>query len=322
MPTDLSSQSRLSSPFYAIPATDHATSPSILTPTGMVDEKYNRDRDSQDESSSVNGSECARDNPVDFDAVTVDYLNYDEAFHASLPDLNSKKSISVYTLPPKVFDSAKPTFYVNETVPIIVKTLYYLPGNAISLQGSRDKSEWTARSLVVEFETGPTHLLAKEHSWWSESSARARSEAFGRAQSNRYPFYVLQHISDPSEEKSQWLIAESATDTRNHRYVHEYEFYNKNYTMKVDKELEDVIYAFLHYTYKMSGCVSLIAQLDCDSCGKISNLVCFTKVRPPDSLCFRGMFNVIEMASVHFERQHKCNDVCHTLGLIPFKPFE
>ncbi|KAH9808176.1 hypothetical protein DFH28DRAFT_910592 [Melampsora americana] len=267
-------------------STNNATSPpSGLTPSGMVNEK--------DDQSMT--------------ARNVDYLSYDEGFYASLPDLFHKKSISVYHLPPKKFSSNKPAYNPNETVPIFVKALYYQHGPPITLYGTRDQDDWTPTAVVVDFETGPTQLLALEHRRWYESAARARAEAFGRAQSNRYVAMLLelfqedlfqqwstkesenirrmykhasflQAISDQDKDKSQWLIAERATDSRNHRYVYEFMFNNKNYKMKADTQLDDVIFSFLHYTYKMSGGLSLIAQLDCDAHGRLSNLLCFTKV--------------------------------------------
>ncbi|KAH9816391.1 hypothetical protein DFH28DRAFT_865987, partial [Melampsora americana] len=91
------------------------------------------------------------------------------------------------------------------------------------------------------------------------------------------PFYVLQKVSDKDKDKSQWLIAERATVSCNHRYVYEFMFNNKSYKMNTNTQLDDMIFSFLHYTYKMSGGLSLIVQLDCDVHGRLSNLLCFTK---------------------------------------------
>ncbi|KAH9807026.1 hypothetical protein DFH28DRAFT_939766 [Melampsora americana] len=339
-------------------STDHATTPpSCCTPSGLVHDVEDEvhETDSEDNSGTKEQPQA-----VAFDASNVEYRDPDDGSHVSLPDLSPKQYIGVYHLPPKTFVPWKAMYNSTEPVHIISEMHFFRKGGAVSLHDSRDQYDWTSKELVLELLDGPTKVVAKEHRRWSDySQAKARGHAFERAHSNRYVammlnifreelfniwakkessavrqmykdacfiqvqlLYVLQTVGNKDKGASQWLIAESGTDTRNHRYIYEYEFVNKNYKMKVDQSLEDVIYAFAHYTFKKSGGLSLIAQLDCDAHGKLSNLVCFTKVNPPDVLCFQGMFNIIEMAFVHFERHHKCNNVCHTLGLKAFNPFK
>lgn len=70
------------------------------------------------------------------------------------------------------------------------------------------------------------------------------------------------------------MIIEGVNHERNHCFIYEYGFHNP----PMDPHAwTDLINAFVHYTYDISGRKSLISKLDCDERGKINSVIVYNK---------------------------------------------
>ncbi|KAH9807397.1 hypothetical protein DFH28DRAFT_915673 [Melampsora americana] len=180
-----------------------------------------------------------------------------------------------------------------------------------------DHHDWTIKSVGIESSELHNPMVAKYNEHWLTSSNLAREHALELGQSNlyvRHMLYFFQHALQDhwlgkinqsgyrqqirkdrvlhaqslglqvpmpcllqtigQKNRSGWLFCEDEHHHKNHCYVHEYKFVQDQ---PEDDPWEDLIHAFIHHSYHHSKKQSLIAQLDCDIGGQMSNLICFTR---------------------------------------------
>ncbi|EGG10605.1 uncharacterized protein MELLADRAFT_103288 [Melampsora larici-populina 98AG31] len=136
--------------------------------------------------------------------------------------------------------------------------------------------------------------------------------------------YVMQTACRLFDQDPQWILCEGQTApeiTRTeaqttHRYIWEYDFHS---LPSVKQTWTEHIFAWVHYTYEVTGQQSLITSLECDVHGQITNLVVYTKGKPPRYDESAEMVARIDRSFIHFREQHACNMICKHLGLTKFR---
>ncbi|KAH9822200.1 hypothetical protein DFH28DRAFT_881696 [Melampsora americana] len=181
---------------------------------------------------------------------------------------------------------------------------------------SRDSYNWTTHTIDIETPEIDNTMVAKYHQDWTTCLPLARDIVLERGHSSLYVANMLYHfqealkavwiadtqqtihemrynrqlhaqslslkmppvcllftIGPKVQDSSRWLLCKAA-HSPHMRYVHEYQF---NKCHPAEDPWADLIMALIHYVYKRTGGHSLIAQVDCDLSGILSNLVCFAK---------------------------------------------
>ncbi|EGG09186.1 uncharacterized protein MELLADRAFT_104511 [Melampsora larici-populina 98AG31] len=205
---------------------------------------------------------------------------------------------------------------------------------------------------------GIYHL--KYQNRWADMNSQGRAHCFERAQSSRYvamaleafqktlfrkgrsnvgsvnathlqwyhiakslavqPSYVVQGSGCVNDEEPRWKICERATKGFDlHRFVWADNYQNEP-NQKEAWPMTDLIFAFIHYTYELSGDRTLIANLVCDESGKLSNLTCYDRYKIPyHSRHSHDMEDAVHTAFTRFVNQHVCNEICEHLGSVYLK---
>ncbi|EGG05438.1 uncharacterized protein MELLADRAFT_64179 [Melampsora larici-populina 98AG31] len=143
--------------------------------------------------------------------------------------------------------------------------------------------------------------LLKFDTAWKDMLSQGRGHCFVRAESNRFAVMAMgafrrdlynkienaygainlvhqQWYSNAAsmassgskyEDEPRWMICEGLTDEKSHRFVYENRFDNEP---MVPYTWNDLIYAFVHFAYDISGGRTLISNLECDARGRITNI--------------------------------------------------
>ncbi|EGG04667.1 uncharacterized protein MELLADRAFT_88687 [Melampsora larici-populina 98AG31] len=135
------------------------------------------------------------------------------------------------------------------------------------------------------------------------------------------PLHILQSSATATTDNEPlWKIFKGATTARFHRFIHVNAFHNEPSMEPEAWPWTSLIYAFLHYTYELSGDRTLIANLDCDEHGNLSNIVCYDKETVPyHSRQSVEMAKAVDLAFSKFVDQHECNEVCEHVGSVNLK---
>lgn len=216
---------------------------------------------------------------------------------------------------------------------------------------TKELYDWILRKLDFHSCAIPDSLIGKHHRQWTNDTASvAREEAMELAQSYVYvgmmlkefqnfirdskpdkeidltpydlheeskdlkvsPVYVLQAFGDLKPNESSWLVCEALCHSSHVNYVHAYDFRTKD---SQHKRWRNLVHAFVHYVNKRSGGKTIIANLDCNIKGELSNLLCFDK----KSSCYLAEPEDIQNVFHLFGHHHNCNDVCRMLKLVEAK---
>ncbi|KAH9824733.1 hypothetical protein DFH28DRAFT_878521 [Melampsora americana] len=261
---------------------------------------------------------------------------------------------SIYQLYTPAFRPANAVYRICNAVKTTERVVKYNYQPYTGFCQTRDCEDWVVKYIDLTSH-GLGMVETKCHRKWPDNEKEARLHAFERLQANVYTAMMLKNfqdtlfckwttehnkrkrdvtrafhfasgnlkvvpafvmnpfLGDKGAEESHWLICEAKSDAYRHRYMYEYVF--NNYTHSMDPA-QDLVYAFAHHVYITSDRQTLIAQLDCDSHGNISGLICFTKDQEEShNINGNDMLHTIERAFIHFEDQHDCNPVCRALGL-------
>ncbi|KAH9808519.1 hypothetical protein DFH28DRAFT_909110 [Melampsora americana] len=217
---------------------------------------------------------------------------------------------------------------------------------------TQDSHDWIQRKMMIDTKHYdlPHIMIAKQHKAWANRPNLARSQALERVKSNLYAARMLKLFKEGLENSMtsrsrairtaasemhqlslglkippnslvktfgkhesdycEWLLCDAPHHRVNQRYVHPYKFESD----QKDK-WSDFVHAFVHYSYHRTGAHSLVAQVDCDQLGSLSNLVCFTRGYQHVGIPGMDIDETVKMAFVHFKASHQCNDICNILGL-------
>ncbi|EGG09366.1 uncharacterized protein MELLADRAFT_115722 [Melampsora larici-populina 98AG31] len=228
----------------------------------------------------------------------------------------------------------------------------YTVGQPLYIVGCRDMAaRWVFRHIEVESNLVKRLMLAKYHDSWAYTETQGQTQAFERARANLYvakmlrhfqnalkhlwhmpgcdnvraklqaihvaaralqvpPPFVLHTVGQATFSEPEWIYCETAVDDDNKRYVHAYKFHTAQHESDPWK---DLIHGFIHFAYQKSEENSLIAQLDCDGDGIISNLVCYPKLSHLGPVS--EYTETVDKAFQHFKGEHECNKICNILAL-------
>ncbi|EGG05377.1 uncharacterized protein MELLADRAFT_107653 [Melampsora larici-populina 98AG31] len=237
-------------------------------------------------------------------------------------------------------DAPVTSYDQSENVTLIKDEVVYTSGELVLHVTIEDG--WTICKMYLNHdEVGGLYHLKFDPSWL-ELDTEGRYECFARAESNRYaswamnqfqytlsckrrngrgrlvpkyqqyyslslsmvvqPCHAMQSAGSGYDDEPRWMICERVTD-RGHAYVHEGNFHNKPTERRPWTSL---IHAYIHYVYDLSADQTLISRLDCDDHGKISNLVCWDRNRPPyHSRDVVEMHGRVQHAFQMFAEQHR-----------------
>ncbi|EGG11620.1 uncharacterized protein MELLADRAFT_59669 [Melampsora larici-populina 98AG31] len=336
---------------YSKTADDHVNEADLEESGNVLDNQGDHDN-SEATSRTVEDDES--DNQVDPDSSldTASSRNERVLYYYTIEDISDRLQGCVYCLFPKVFDQRYPPYNPYEWVNFLKDTVLFQVKHNFQLP-ARDTAFWAARSICIdEHEELHGKYIIKHSLLWDDRDSRAH--CFERAQSNRFALMMLgafqqsilihkrrkernqgcandMHRQMYSEslslktarslfDQARWFICEGKTDPKStHRYIWEYDFH----ALPTEKQTwTDHLYAWFHYTYEVTGGQTLFAGLDCDEHGQLSNLVLFTKGKPPHYDESAGMKARIDRAFLHFREQHVCNKICEHLGLRKLKTFQ
>ncbi|EGG02412.1 uncharacterized protein MELLADRAFT_110202 [Melampsora larici-populina 98AG31] len=272
-------------------------------------------------------------------------------YYVDIEDLSRKQSGCLYRLRRKTLRQTVTSYDQLENVTLIKDDVVYTSGELVLHVTIEDG--WTIRKMYLNHdEVGGLYHLKFDPSWL-ELDTEGRYECFARAESNRYaswamnqfqytlsrkrrngrgrlvpkyqryyslllsmvvqPCHAMQSTGSGYDDEPRWMICERVTD-RGHAYVHEGNFHNKPTERRPWTSL---IHAYIHYVYDLSADQTLISRLDCDDHGKISNLVCWDRNRPPyHSRDVVEMHGRVQRAFQMFAEQHlRMVLICYTFGI-------
>ncbi|EGG10943.1 uncharacterized protein MELLADRAFT_92336 [Melampsora larici-populina 98AG31] len=277
-------------------------------------------------------------------AAVVPYYEYIE-------DLSSKEEGYIYRLKPKKIKDNANHYDQYEDVNQIEDRIGFRGYSLIKAAACKDE-DWVVRWIYIYHReiSGWYHL--KFHNSWDQMASQGHAHCFERALNNRYVemalrsfihdlfkkmdggghleidpviqlwhqgasamkvsrMCVMQSSGSPYDDEPRWKIIEEQTAV-SHRYICKDNYYNPPARRGV---WSDLIYAFHHYTYDFSASQTLIANLDCDRHGHISNVVCLDKKSTPYHSCENpSIADNIKRAFRQFAEQHECNEICEVLG--------
>ncbi|KAH9818972.1 hypothetical protein DFH28DRAFT_1122538 [Melampsora americana] len=229
--------------------------------------------------------------------------------------------------------------------------MYELGERDSSSRTGRIDYEFSVRNIKVvdESDNPPTKLVAKQSQMWDRNPNLSCHEAAELVQANRYASKMLRCFkanlmtrwrttrqSNPRrsaigrewhakslglmiigplmERECGWMIVDAPTHSDTTRYVMRYNFGDHQ---DPEDPFNDLIHCFIHNTYHVSGGTSLISNLECDIEGNIYNIDCFSKEPPKYRYVRAEDVQVASAAFDHFRREHKCNNICRWMGLLP-----
>ncbi|KAH9808542.1 hypothetical protein DFH28DRAFT_908939, partial [Melampsora americana] len=267
-------------------------------------------------------------------------------YYEHISDLSNKTEGCLYRLLPRHSRDSEVWYNPYEDVPFLEDHVVYDTYQKVKVLPRGDLSEWVVWRIYIHLREAPDWYFLKFHVSWEDMKSQGRAHCFERAQSNRYAAMMLksfQHclyikrknskgqvdlqyrqwytdslsmvLTGPHhDDQPRWMICEGVADpSSSHRYIYEYNFNNKPIEPQA---WTDHIHAFVHYIYDISAGMTLIANLECDDHGKITNIVCFDQQNPPYHSCNDSdMAGRIDRAfNLHFPCQHKCNKICEHIG--------
>ncbi|KAH9813810.1 hypothetical protein DFH28DRAFT_857979, partial [Melampsora americana] len=269
------------------------------------------------------------------------------------PDTSSKQGGWNYEVVPVIlegdsliYDPAGGDYTMDQTVVTFNCVMFDQP------HFTQDSHEWIQKKMMIDTKHYdlPLIMIAKQRHAWATKPNLARSQALERVKSNLHAARMLKLFMEDLEKlmtsrsrkirtaamethqlslglkippnslvktfgkhetgNSEWLLCDAPHHLVNQRYVHPYKFESD----RQDK-WSDFIHALVHYSYHRTGAHSLIAQVDCDQLGSLSNLVCFTRGYQHVGNPGMDIDQTVKMAFVHFKVSHQCNNICNILGL-------
>ncbi|KAH9809490.1 hypothetical protein DFH28DRAFT_853634, partial [Melampsora americana] len=270
-------------------------------------------------------------------------------FNMTRAELSSKRGGFIYNISPIDFTHWGVAYKPSGKYELKANYVWYDVSRTDVRGSTRELYDWIFRKLQLYSGTIKDALIAKHHrNWFDDYPSHPREEAMEMAQANVYvammlkefqndlskchtetgvsmvltpqhiyaesqhlevsPIYLLQGMGHLKNDESSWQVCEPPRHSSHVSYFNEYNFRSHDSQHKRWREL---VQGFLHYIHKKSKGKTIVAQLDCNKYGMISNLVCFDK----ENQCHLADSEVIQRAFTHFGEDHKCNDVCHMLNM-------
>ncbi|KAH9807024.1 hypothetical protein DFH28DRAFT_162128 [Melampsora americana] len=268
-------------------------------------------------------------------------------FHMTRGELTAKRGGFFYHISPINRDQWGFTYKPSGKYELTETYVWYDISRTGVAGSAREFYDWIFRK--IEFHSGglPRAMIAKHHrKWIDDYPNQPREEALELGAANVYvammlqefknavrdckptkgsvlkakdvydelklmkvsPVYILQGMGYLKYDESFWQVCEATRHASHSTYVHGYNFTpNESH----NNRWSDLVQAFLHYINQKSGGNTIVAQLDCDIKGTISNLMCYDK-EAPQHLADPGD---ISNAFKHFDQDHKCNDICSMLKI-------
>ncbi|EGG08626.1 uncharacterized protein MELLADRAFT_84716 [Melampsora larici-populina 98AG31] len=213
----------------------------------------------------------------------------------------------------------KPTYVPDSCDSISESVAVYQIGSSVDLSKTRDINEWSVREMQGNGVEMPYAGIVRFHHCWSFYAKAGRETAVELVNAHAYVEAMLQlfklSLCQLWEEQKQpedalamefrdwyfrtsvlhvpcvsliqtigqldddvpcWMICETAHHPTSKRYVYPSCFRD---SMPASDPWKAIIFALIHYVYQKSGGVTLLAQVDCDISGILTNIVCFNKSR-------------------------------------------
>ncbi|KAH9807510.1 hypothetical protein DFH28DRAFT_938362 [Melampsora americana] len=268
-------------------------------------------------------------------------------FKMTRGELSAKRGGFLYSISPINHDKWGCTYKASGKYGLTETYVWYDLSRTEVVGRTQEFYDWIFRKLELHTGSIRDALIAKHHrKWFDDYPNHPREEAMELAQANVYtammlkqfqdairdckpvvgldykhenvseesrlmqvsPVYILQSMGCLNPDESSWNVCEAPRHPSTLTYVH-----GSNFTPRElhNNRWRDLVQAFLHYINKKSGGKTIIAQLDCNIKGMISNLMCFDR----ESSQHLADQDEIELAFKHFAQDHQCNFICRMLKI-------
>ncbi|EGG00802.1 uncharacterized protein MELLADRAFT_111515 [Melampsora larici-populina 98AG31] len=295
-------------------------------------------------------------------------------YYEDLENLGVKEEGRLYRVEEKTFQQDSPYYDEYEFVSLLKDSIYYKCFDKVTVN-VRDNADMYHCRIYLDHREAKGWYFLKYEDTWARLESQGRAQCFERALSSRdarmvlarfkdelfkrtrnergkinpvhllwhglaeamkvQPCHVVQCAGSKYEDEPRWMVIEGVNEESTHRFIYEYGF---NIQPMEPHNWTDLINAFVHFTYQLSGGKSLIAKLNGDARGQITNVVIYDKEyvfnfilqkgransdkynnafrrRPFHSQTSQEMMDKIKnVFEVHFPYEHKCNLICQHIG--------